>query len=74
MPSPFPGMNPLFEGLGRWRSFHSRYINRASERLAAAVRPRYVVEVEGMLSLSVSKIAPARLHPSRTPAVACPHL
>jgi hypothetical protein len=51
MPSPFPGMDPFIEDQ-KWRSFHSTFIPNLCEALTAAVRPRYVVDVEANVYLA----------------------
>lgn len=45
MPSPFPGMDPFIEGQ-KWKDFHTALLLEIHRELVAAVRPRYVVEVE----------------------------
>lgn len=45
MPSRFPGMDPYIEGQ-RWKGFHSGLINSIWDALVAALRPRYVIDVE----------------------------
>src|SRR4051812_30795375 len=43
MKSPFPGMDPYIEASGRWRSFHSRLINRIVDMLEAQLPAKYTV-------------------------------
>ncbi len=51
MPSPFPGMDPFIEEQ-KWRSFHSTFIPNLGAALTAAVRPRYVVDIEANVYLA----------------------
>lgn len=53
MPSPFPGMNPYLEASTFWSSVHSRLIVAIADAIAVALRPRYYVEVEKRVYLSV---------------------
>src|SRR4051812_43441564 len=45
MPSPFPGMDPFIEGR-KWNGFHAHFVAALSHVIVAAVRPRYVVDIE----------------------------
>lgn len=51
MPSPFPGMDPFIEGQ-KWKDFHTALLLEIHRELVAAVRPRYVVEVEEYVYLA----------------------
>ncbi len=45
MPSPFPGMDPFFEGQ-RWRSFHASFMAEVASDLVRQLRPTYVVDMQ----------------------------
>lgn len=49
MPSPFPGMNPYLEQPDVWVTFHAQSIAAMAEKLAAQVRPDYLVHIEAHL-------------------------
>src|SRR5947208_451323 len=49
MPSPFPGMNPYLEHPDVWSSVHAQSMSVMAERLAAQVRPDYLVHIEAHL-------------------------
>ena len=42
MPSPFPGMDPYFEGPLLWRDVQNRLAAQISRQLAPHLAPRYV--------------------------------
>src|SRR3954462_8219694 len=46
MPSPFPGMDPYLEDPEIWSGVHASILSVIQERLAPALRPRYVVRFE----------------------------
>lgn len=46
MAYPFPGMNPWLEDVRLWRGVQTRFITVLGELLAAALEPRYFVDVE----------------------------
>ena len=50
MPSPFPGMDPFIESQ-KWEDFHTSFIAAVRDAIVAAVRPKYVVEVERRIYL-----------------------
>ena len=50
MPSPFPGMDPFIESQ-KWEDFHTSYLAAIRDAIVAAVRPKYIVEVERRIYL-----------------------
>ena len=46
MASPFPGIDPYIENPALWSGFHHALLSAMQERLAPALRPRYLVRVE----------------------------
>lgn len=46
MPSPFPGMDPYLEDPIGWPGVHMLLLGGIHEQLAAAVRPKYYVQIE----------------------------
>src|SRR5438128_6578023 len=52
MPSPFPGMDPFLEDPAIWPDVHNSLIAGIRDRLAPALRPRYVVRLEERTYLS----------------------
>src|SRR5205823_596053 len=51
VPSPFPGMDPFIEGR-KWNGFRAHVLAALSYVIVAAVRPRYVVDVEESMYLT----------------------
>lgn len=47
MPSPFPGMDPWLEDPHGWPGTHLWFIVALADTLVAALKPRFVVEIEG---------------------------
>lgn len=43
MPSPFPGMDPYFEGSSEWTSVHHELSSEIARQLAPKLRPKYLV-------------------------------
>ncbi len=43
MPSPFPGMDPYFEGPSEWPSVHHELSSEIARQLAPKLRPKYLV-------------------------------
>lgn len=52
MPSPFPGMDPYLEDPALWPDVHARLITTLAEKLMAALRPAYFVQVEERVYLT----------------------
>jgi len=52
MGSPFPGMDPYLEDPTRWQDVHHNVVGVLRETLQAALRPRYVVQVEERVYVS----------------------
>jgi Protein of unknown function (DUF4058) len=50
MPSPFPGMDPFIESQ-KWEDFHTSFMAAIRDAIVAAVRPKYIVEVERRIYL-----------------------
>jgi len=59
MPSPFPGMDPYLEGSGRWKDFHSRFINAWSELIAERLPEGYEASIEEKVQLL--QVSPERV-------------
>lgn len=49
MPSPFPGMNPYFERVAVWESFHQNFITTAQFEIAGQLGSDYIVRTETRL-------------------------
>src|SRR5688500_1750354 len=45
MPSPFPGMDPYFEGR-EWTTFHAQFAVQIARHLNPMLKPRYVAVAE----------------------------
>lgn len=54
MPSPFPGMNPYLEHPDVWHDFHNQFCVTSRTALAAAIRPKYICQVEEHLYIHES--------------------
>jgi hypothetical protein len=61
MPSPFPGMNPYIEQDAIWHDFHLAFLPEIRERLAAQVRPNYIVMLDEHIYVHESPERPRRL-------------
>ena len=72
MPSPFPGMNPLFEAPGRWPSFHAQLAVQIAQAVAPLIGPRYfaapqpAVQIEELAPEEYDADAHDDVEPSRT--------
>lgn len=51
MPSPFPGMDPYVEALGRWPSFHASFIARCADALNEALPENYIATIDERVQL-----------------------
>jgi hypothetical protein len=56
-------MDPYLEEPSRWGGVHSRFINSISDRLAAAVSPHFIVDIEDRVYITVPEV------PDRRPIV-----
>jgi hypothetical protein len=45
MPSPFPGVDPYIEALGRWQGFHARFVTYCGDALNDVLPEQYVAEL-----------------------------